>query len=204
MPIITLEKTKELLQITDNTKDSLIESLIPLVQDSVCSYCNNLFTNSNFQIISSNIEFVAGVEANPDADPDPIVEVLPTIINTDANYILNGFTDGCEIRVMGSKLNNGTYEVETVSADTLTLKSSAIGEIKNEVVTNIFLDTVIITLVQWPKELWLPVATLIGAKLAAKGSGVKSESLPGGYSVTYETQPELLKSLFRNFRKPYL
>lgn len=38
--VITIDEVKTLLKITDTTKDDLIETLIPMVQDDISTYCN--------------------------------------------------------------------------------------------------------------------------------------------------------------------
>lgn len=43
MDITTLAEVKTLLQITDTSKDALIEMLIPIVQDDLLTYLNNDF-----------------------------------------------------------------------------------------------------------------------------------------------------------------
>ncbi len=42
--VITLAEVKTLLQITNTSKDSLIEMLIPIVKDDLLTYLNNNFT----------------------------------------------------------------------------------------------------------------------------------------------------------------
>lgn len=47
MAIINLETVKVLLQISGTSKDELIETLIPMVQDDVITYCRNTFEDED-------------------------------------------------------------------------------------------------------------------------------------------------------------
>src|SRR4030066_112153 len=44
--VITLSEAKTLNQISVSTYDTLINMLIPIVEDSICNYCNNHFVDS--------------------------------------------------------------------------------------------------------------------------------------------------------------
>lgn len=172
MPITTLDKVNQILGYTtgdDTTRDALITALIPMVQDNIIRYTRNDFLNKNVQI-DGQFAFVKG-------DPD-------TITHSDSEFVENDFIAG-DYRVRFSKNNNGIITVASVTADTLTLSTS--NTIVNESADN----EIIITQIKWPVGIELPVAHLIGASLTPKGTNVKSESLPGGYSVTYLSNSEL-------------
>lgn len=186
MPIITLNEVKSLLQLTttDATRDALITSLIPFVQKNVIRYCKNSFLNQQIVLVSSAFAFT--------------IEGSGTLVYkiTDEN---SRFTDykfiAGDYKVSGSLLNDGIYQVTNVAADALTvtevLKAEAAGE------------DIQITKVEFPDDIKIPVSQYISWLITKQGKSVKSESLPGGYSVTFKDEQEVMKS-FNQFRKPFL
>lgn len=175
MPITTLARVNQILGYTtgaDATRDALITMLIPIVQDKVIQYTRNDFLNKNVQI-SGAYAFVNGT-------PD-------TITDENENFVENDVVAG-DYRIRFSKHNNGIVTVSSVAAGTLTLSTTT------TVVDEDADNTLIITQVKWPDGIEYDVAALIGGSLTPlQGAGVKSESLPGGYSVTYATDSENYK-----------
>lgn len=187
MPIITLARAKELLQIAtaDTSQDTLITNLIPSVQAAVLNYCKNYFINDNTVYISSNISFA---------------KTAKTITHTDdgESFIDEGFYNGVDILVSGSKFNDGIYIVKTVAADSLLLETT-----ENLKIDEAEDNTIVISRIDFPKDLELGVAQLINFNLAKQGKLVESESLPGGYSVKYKTDKNLMSNYFASYRKPF-
>ena len=175
MPITTLANVNKILGYTtgdDATRDALITMLIPIVQDKIIQYTRNDFLNKNVQITGS-YAFVNG-------DPDAITD-------SDENFVDNDIVAG-DYRIRFSKHNNGIVTVSSVAEGTLTLSTS------NVVIDEDADNTLIITQVKWPDGIEYDVAVLIGGSLTPlQGAGVKAESLPGGYSVTYATDSENYK-----------
>lgn len=184
MPIITLEETKSLLKISDAAQDTLIEQLIPLVQRLIIVYCRNHFINYNFQYESTDIYFEADSEGG-----------LIKLNNENDSLLNRGFTVGSDISVIGSLENDGIYSIKSVEDKIITVNElNIINENYNE--------HVMLSRVQFPTDLKLDAATIINYFLEQKSQLVQSESLPGGYSVTYKEQPQLFMSLNR-YRKVY-
>jgi hypothetical protein len=46
MAVITQDEVKTLLQITDSSKDDLIDALIPIIEDDIREYCNQNFQDA--------------------------------------------------------------------------------------------------------------------------------------------------------------
>jgi len=171
MAIITSAEVKTLLQISGSTYDTLIATLIPLVQEKINTYCGEPFSVSDIYVASDTIAFVNGSPS--------------TITDSDSGFVTGGFTDSIDVQVEGSVSNDGVYAVSTSVAGTLTLES---GEtLVNESAGN----DVVITRVIFPKGIKLDVADYI-AFLMIKQHGVSSESL-GDYSVTYKNEMDVLK-----------
>lgn len=113
MPIITLSEVKALLNITDTSKDTLISTLIPIVQDKVVRYCHNTF---DIPLIRSY------------ADTFTFAGTAKTITDSDAQFLNNYFTAGLEIRIKNSIYNDGTYTIKTVTAGVLTTNEALADE----------------------------------------------------------------------------
>jgi hypothetical protein len=57
--VITTDEVKIFLQITDTSKDDLIDALIPIVQDNIIEYCNDDFTTNSVQSFPVGLKLVA-------------------------------------------------------------------------------------------------------------------------------------------------
>jgi len=182
--IITQAEAKSLLQITSTTYDTLITTLIPIVQKYVIRICRNSFLNTNFQYSSNTIAFVAIDDDTP-----------AKITDSDSQFVESDFVAG-DYKIRWSKYNDKIVTVDTVEAGTLTLAS---GE---TLVTEAAENAVTITKVEFPEDIKLPVAQLINYHITKSGKLVKSESLPGGYSVTFKDESEIM-SMFNQWRKMY-
>ena len=266
--IILLSEVRSILQIlsSDTSRDSNIETLIPIIQAFVIEYCENNFekvghslkeaTTISFEnedgtwiedyrsafldnhfdddieensVTSISIAFIDG-GAGEDSITVPAtdgfiatgfkksekISVLDSASNdgfyticsvstddtTDTIKVATGsliaelagesitVTTGINVRVNGSKRNDGKYNVKKVAGNKLTLRDDEIL-IEESVENNIKLE--VITGMDFPEGIKLPVAKLIGYELERKGKGLKSEKL-GDYSVTFSGDyPESLK-----------
>ena len=180
MPIITQEGVRTLLQLPDNSSDELVKTLIPIAQQKICAYCRNNFLDVSKQSTSSNLTF----------DETTVVDSNNTTLFSDEDFDVGDYF------IRGSKHNDGFRTIKTVESDTLTISDDAkfAAEAADRTVT--------ITKVKFPTGIELDVALFIKWMMSMKGKTVKSESLPGGYSVTYKNEREQLKS-FNLYRKPY-
>lgn len=184
MPIITLSQAKTLLQITASTYDSLLGLFIPRVQKTIVSYCRNSFINPNVQMRSSGIAFVISTDATP----------VYSITDSDSSFLDNYLIPG-DYKFSGSVYNDGIYAISGVAAGTLISSDSLVA---NEDLG----ETITITKVEFPQEIQIETATYLKYLMTLQGKLVNSESLPGGYSVQFKSEREVL-SIFNKYRKPY-
>ncbi len=179
--IISVEEAKRFLQIMDSSKDELIKMLIPIVQDFVVKYTRNYFEILTDKIYreSDKISFWSGI-----------------IADADEKLIESGFIPNIHVRVSGSVLNDGIYEVEAVDADALTISADIplTDEPSGAVVK--------LTAVKFPEGIKLPVAQLIGYNLEKqRHRGLASERL-ADWSANYESDyPKALLSGLNQYRK---
>lgn len=154
--IATLAEIKTLLQISDTSKDDLINMLIPIVENDIIEYTNN-FKNGLKIITTTNCTFIN--ESN-------------TIT------VNNSFLSGQMIYVKGSQLNDGVYTINSRTDTTLTINS--LYTLQDEII-----DTVIeIFPLIIPKDIKLAFVSMINYKLSKTKDNVKAESI-GDYSATF-------------------
>jgi hypothetical protein len=184
MAFMTKDEVKALLGIAsaDTTRDTLISTLIPLVQKRIVAYCNNSFLLPTIQVYGTTVAFVSGAPA--------------TITDSDEGFVDAGFKTTNDVKVGGSASNDGIYNVTTVAAGVLALTT---GEVLVDEAAG---ELVSVTRVKWPEDLKLDAASIINHYLTTQGRLAKSETLPGGYSITYKDDPEVWHCL-NQYRKPY-
>jgi len=190
MPILTLQKTKEILQLTsDDSNDETIKALLPAVQDHVIfNILNNIFANPKVYYQNSTISF--------DADNDQILDSSSKFIST------GKFISDIDVLVSGSKYNDGIYLIKTAEAGALTVDFSYSK--RNSFLAETAEESILIQHMQIQNnaDLMLPTARLIYYLMQQDSiKGVKSESVLS-YSVTYLNElPADIKNLFNGIRK---
>ena len=182
MAFITKAEAKTLLGISDTSQDTLIETLLPLVKAEIIERTRNSFLVVASQIVSDTISFAASSPA--------------VISDSDSGFLDANFYSGCAVKIYGSLLNDGIYEVTTVAAGSLTL---ATGE---TLVAEAVGEEMTVTRVKWPQDLKLDAAHIINYYLTKQGKLVTSETLPGGYSVDFKSDSQVWARL-NKWRKPY-
>jgi hypothetical protein len=182
--IITLAQVKSILQIADTSQDTLISLLIPEIQKSIVRRCNNSFLNTDVQLVASTIAFTTTM-----------------ITDSDSHFIDEGyFFNGMDLKVYGSKLNDGIFEIKTVAAGTLTTETAITQCQPTRVETAE--NEIILTMVDFSKIDKFDIAMLMKYYLAKQGKLVNSESLPGGDSNSYKSENETWTTIVRKYRKP--
>ncbi len=184
MPLITSAQVKSILQITGTDYDTVIGVLIPFVQEMVVySICNNTFKNPNVYTFASTISFTT------------------KILDSDSNFVDNGFIDDADIIVQNSKHNNGIYLITTTAAGELILDFTYSTE--TALTTEAADNAVLVQKIEFPSGLVVPTAMLINYFMQKDNlKGVKSESVLT-YSVSYsEDIPKNITALFNKYRKP--
>jgi len=174
--IITSAEAATYLQTTFTAgQSSLVAALIPDLQTMVMDYCRNSFLNHNMELNASTISF----------DTHTITDSA------------SGFTDFYvgDYKVRGSKFNNGIATVTAAVAGALTVSETLVTETAG--------NDIWIIKVDFPTSIKPAFAQLINYYLTKQGKQVKSESLPGGYSVSYKDSDSLMFELFGQWKKPY-
>lgn len=186
--IVTRTEAKALLNIAVDTYDSFIDMQIPLVEQSICDYCNNDFIDSIFDFFSSgNIIFTA---SNNSINLEGIGN--KKLIANDT------------IRVYKSLRNNGIFTIQSVNTDSLIVNSinTIIDENENK--------GVYITKIDYPKPLKNIASKMLNFLIADLGEdktpGAKSEKIDD-YNITYEDNyqgfPISIMNSLNVYRSPY-
>lgn len=162
--ITTRAEIKTLLRLSDTTYDTLIDTLIPIIQDDIMTFLKNKFIVRDIEIWRSSISFSGN-----------------SISDSSSGFSSAGFVAG-DIVVQDSKLNNGFYTVTNVTAGTLTVSETLTTESADNVIK--------INQIKYPKGLALIFANMIGFTMNNK-HGVKSESI-SRYSVSYANDVQSL------------
>lgn len=178
--MITLDKVKSVLNISNNEFDSQITNLIyPSLVESL-NYTNNHFPLSrlaysgNLTITKSSSDyFITAIDNN----------------NAFANYRVNGYI---------------TFK-DSYSFNTEVFIYSKVGgllKITEPFSVIEFTGYGSIVPIDAPLDYEVNVCLLIGYYLNKKGFYEVNESLPGGYSVSYKLKNDLLFDLFGKYRLP--
>ena len=171
--IITLSQAKALLQITNTTYDTVIQSLIPIVQDDAIRYCNTAFQDNSIFSEGSALATVRG-------DPD-------TITDSESNWINYGFLGGMTVYIEGGGgTNMAAFDVASVAAGTLTLTSvnQLIDQDIDDADAQPF-NILRVSRINWPAGIELPAAQMVWFQVKnIKRDDVKSERIDD-YAVTY-------------------
>lgn len=178
MAIIALEEIKELLGLTDNTRDNFIENNLPAAESFLFSEFHNYFEVATDQIYleAETISFQSGT---------------PAKILDSANGLKNaGFKDGMTFRIKGSYLNDGVMPIETVTAGELILKSGS------KLTDEDYGLNIRLTIVRLPQEAKLFVAKYLEFHFPNKSTtqGIESEKFDD-YSVKFKDTSEIPSSI---------
>lgn len=176
MPITTTAEVKVLLQIpnADTSKDTLISSLIVIVQDFIVRRINNFAIPNSF-IESYWPTFTASDKSINDATID---------------FREYGFVAGNEILVSGSYQNNKIFTIVSVAEHKIIVTET----VKDEESTT----RVIIKRIEFTDDIKLASTDFIASKMN-RDKTVKSRSL-GDHSESFFTPEEML-STFDPFKK---
>ena len=171
--IITLAQAKALLQVTSTTYDTVIQSLIPIVEDDIVRYCNTAFQDKYVYSEGSTLVAVRG-------DPD-------TITDSESNWVKYGFLDGMDVFIEGGYGSNlGVYQVDSVAAGTLTLTS--VNQLISQDISNSDdqpLGILRVSRINWPRGIEWPAAQMVWYHVKNPvATDVVSEKIDD-YSVTY-------------------
>lgn len=131
MPIITLAEVKSFLNESTDDYNTAISVLIPVVTERLRHLCNNSFTSQPINR-SRSVKF----SRDPDyvGNGDSTLYILPqvsasfeatakTVTARASNFASAAFAGGQDFLIEGSYLNDGYYEISSVSTSTLTILS---------------------------------------------------------------------------------
>lgn len=159
--IATLTEIKTLLGISDTTYDAILQVYMPIVQAKIITLTNNAFL-SNKAHSSDTISFDTH-----------------TATDSEGGFVDDSYLSAAvNIRVDGSKYNDGYYTVSSVADGAIVVSETFTTETAE--------NTVTINQVNFPEGLKIVFAQMCWYSAnSAKDTGVISEAL-GGYSVTYD------------------
>jgi hypothetical protein len=183
--LITTNKIKSLLNISNTDNDNFIKTLIPVVEQDICTLCKNDFIDTRFDFISSN-----KISFNP----------------TDNSLNLTGieskdFIVGDTIRVYKSLRNDQIFTIDSIETNKLILNS--IDEVTEENSD----ENIYIAKIKYPTGLKMIFAKMINYHLQEneeETANIKSEKMDD-YSITYEDKssgyPSSILSKLYNYRQ---
>lgn len=147
---------------------TIASGLIPMVQDRICSICNNYFLSDLY--LESTVTFNATER---------------TIVGTQSYDSVN-FLAADDICIMGSYRNDGVFTLSSVSGSTLTVISS------QSVINELSGASVLISVVKWPKPVKQVAALMVQYDYEVRpkqSANIKSRSL-GPWSESYTSGNE--------------
>ena len=203
MALISLAETKTYLNVSDVDSDGLIAALIPTVTNRLWYLTNNPFTtqplSGKWAKGDSSLFILPRVEATFDASS-------LTVTAKGENFASAQFADGQDILISGSYVNDGYFEVSSVSTSSLTVLSgySFVGAATG---THEFADeasgaTITFAVVRWPPGIKPIAASLIQYDYQERGTWSDSEAGAAGFGE-YGYPLGLLRSLQMYTRPRY-
>jgi hypothetical protein len=185
--LVTLNKVKSILDISNTDNDNFIKIQLPFVENDICIECRDHFVDMKFNFITSNlISFNSSLNSLNLND-----------INT------KGFHVGDTIRVYNSIRNDGIFTIDTINQNSLILND--IDEVEDEDAG----ELIYITRIKYPKALKKVAALMIDFKIKEnenESQGIKKEKIDD-YSVEYEDKsqgyPSSILSMLYNYRQLY-
>ena len=184
--ILTRAECKTLLREASTSYDSIIDTLLPIVQDDIIRHTNNTFFSRQTIVEGNGISFAVSTGGG-----DKISDTNEDFLDDDIEFVAG------DVYVSGSKHNDGVHQVASVAAGTLTLASTS-G------VTAEDADSYIkVAQVEWPEALKLPAAKMVWYQIKhAKMDDAASDSKEG-QSLSYagtDMYPDRIMSSLRNFK----
>ena len=207
MAIITLAETKAFLNIssTETTFDNSINNLIPRAADRVRDICNRPFTvqpliDNVFRLFSPRnaTHHLRSFGRNEQLYILPLVSAtfsasaLVTVRGNDFGSAQ--FAANQDLFIKGSYLNDGYFQIDSISTSTLTIASAFSSVFVNEATG----ATIYFAVVDWPPGIKPLVASMIQFDYQERGTWKESE---GGSFGVYGYPRGMLRE-FLMFSKP--
>lgn len=178
--IASLTEIKALCQLTNTDYDSFINITMPIIEQSICDYCNDDFIDKNFEYItSSSIVFSDGIEL--------------TGIGIDLQI-------DDTIKVFGSHRNDKAFTILSLTNDKLMVSPDVIVENDND-------ESIIITRIKYPIPLKFIASQMIYHAIQKIPAGLKSESVDD-HSMVFSDNivngfPASIMSALNSYRRLY-
>lgn len=166
MPVITADEAKQYLGITTTEHDPRIAAVLPTVQEFIITWCGRTFEASDIYLHSEMLAFAEG--------PPPVCTLGA------GSFLTAGFRAGQDVKITGSRLNDGIRQIDTAEEALLTF---VLGSPVQDEDADI---GVMISLVRFPAALKPAAARMIAEDLRlGTGPDIASEK-SGSYSVSYD------------------
>jgi len=196
MALLTVAEAKVYLRISTGTTtyNELIGEYIPLIEEDICSYCNNWFQDKAiFVEYSGGLAFNKGTT---DTSRDNIVD-------DSYNFTSAGLTSGMDIAVSGGS-NHGIHTVSSGQTTAiLYMTSTGIFVNQDQDASYNPVGSIRISRIDWPVHLKPTAAKMIWYQIdKAKPDGAISERIDD-YSITYagaRAYPMQLVNQLDNFK----
>lgn len=177
--MITLTDIKTINRISGSTEDTFLNYTIPLVIESLCTYCKNYFLDKETYIKTLSATFAASDNS-------------VTITDFDSE-----FAEGDYIRILETTRNNGHAYISDITGTKLTLTGITL-------VDEIVEDLIIIFKCDYPRSLKIPVAKIFTTLINNKDIELKREKIDD-----YEAEfvdgigflPKNIMAAFKNYKK---
>jgi len=207
MPLITVEEVKSFLNYDEDDQDRRIAVLIPVVTERLRRLCNASFSVQPVSYTRRRTWYYG----DPDLYSIPQVEAVftastLTVVATDSNFASALFAGGHDVLISGSFLNDGYYEVSSVSTSSMTVLSSYsfVGAAKG---THAFMDegtgaTITFSVVNWPNDIKPIVASMIQYDYQERGTW-SDASDDEEFAGEYGYPRELVRQLYHYTRPTY-
>ena len=169
--IATLDEIKSILQITDNTKDTLINQMIPIAEQSICDYCRDYFLMCDYWFNVTKFE--------------------NGYIYTSGH--LDYFKAFDSLRVFNSVHNNYSFTVDVVEVDRI--KVNSIDTIVDEIINARLVK------VQYPRSIKFNFAKMIEFDMTKQSTFYKTEKIDDYQYTINDTYPPFILQSLKNHRK---
>jgi hypothetical protein len=178
--IASLAEIKSLCQLTNTDYDSFINITMPIIEQSICDYCNDDFIDKKFEYItSSNFVFNDGIEL--------------TNIGIDLQA-------GDTVKFFGTHRNDYAYTITSLTNDKLMVSPTPTAE-------NDIDESVIMARIQYPLAFKFIASQMIYHAIQKIPSGLKSESVDD-HSMVFSDNiingfPASIMSALNSYRRLY-
>jgi len=164
MAIVTAAEVANYTDISGSVASIVSSGLIPVVQERINDYCNNMFVSEDIRL----------------QDEMVFTSAATVTAGTGNNWESKGFKDGDEIYIYNSRRNDGYYTVTSVTTVVMTLGTGTVTDEYSGA-------SILVSLVDWPASLAFTAAQMVKYDYddrPTRAAGLRSQSL-GPRSESY-------------------